>query len=595
MMAETSDFIAKRFLLATNDNEDKRVSLHDAVKQLVNPGMALHISCAGTIPYGIGYEIIRQFAGKAPQFKIVTLGATNLVQLMCESELVKSLVVSYAGDIYPRPNVSIVFQRAFKKGLRIENWSIVSLISRLVSAAMGLEFLPTKSIAGSSMESENRDSFKSIDDPFGSGKRVGLVKSLKPDLSIVHAWCADRSGNAIIVPPLGDSNFAFYASTHGVLLSTEKIVSTQYIREHASMTKVPSHLVRAVVELPFGAHPSSHFGLYGEGYSEDLPFIINLRQSGKNEETMKKWIDEWVLSGDQGTYLEKLGTERLMSLVGLRNPESWRTEIKNKLKMISFDDPCNAVERMIVNGSREVVDSVIKGGYKVILAGQGISNLAAWMATYNLRDKGYPTNLLAEIGFFGYLPRASSPFIFNKSNIPTCLMLTDSFEALGMTLGNRNSIAVLAAAQIDRRGNINDTKIGNVFLVGSGGANDIGSYAKEIVVIASHETLRLVEEVPYITVPGDRVSKLVTDEAVFEKVDGELVPTKHLFHTGVPEGEIWEHLSKKTGWKIGVPRPLTNMVEPNREEIQLLRLFDPDRYFLGKKKRIPDERSHEGK
>ena len=382
MMTEIPSFIDKRFLLATDEDEDKRISLHDAVKELVNPAITLHISSAGTIPYGVGYEIIRQFSREEPQFRIVTLGATSLVQLMCESDLVESLVVSYAGDIYPRPNVSAAFQRAFKKGLKIENWSLVSLISRLVAGAMGLEFLPTKSIAASSMEIENRDSFKSIDDPFGTERKVGLVKSIRPDLSIAHAWCADRSGNAIIVPPLGDGNFAFYASTGGVLLSAEKIVSTEYIRQHAWMTKVPSHLVKAVVELPFGAHPAAYLGPNGEGYSEDLQFILDLRETGKNDELLKKWIDEWVLSVNHDKYLEKLGTERLMSLVGLRNPESWRTEINNKLKTIPFDKPCNSIERMVINGSHEVVDSVIKSDYKVILADKGFQILQhGWQYT----------------------------------------------------------------------------------------------------------------------------------------------------------------------------------------------------------------------
>jgi acyl CoA:acetate/3-ketoacid CoA transferase beta subunit len=348
------------------------------------------------------------------------------------------------------------------------------------------------------------------------------------------------------------------------------------------MAKVPGHLVKAVVELPFGAHPSANFGLYGEGYSEDLQFIINLRQSGKDEATLKNWIDEWVLSVNHAKYLEKLGTDRLMSLVGLGNPESWRTEIKTKLNKINFDEQCNNIERAIINGSHEVADSVTNGGYRIILAGQGISNLAAWMATYNLRDKGFPVNLLAEIGFFGYLPRPSSPFIFNKSNIPTCLMLTDSFEALGMTLGSGENIGVLAAAQVDKKGNINDTRVGDFFLVGSGGANDVGSNAKEIVVVALQEPLRLVKQVSYVTVPGERVSKLVTDEVVFEKVDGELVPTKCLPLFGVPNEKILEWLSKKTGWKIDKTDKLDFMKEPSREEIQLLRLFDPDRYFIGK-------------
>jgi acyl CoA:acetate/3-ketoacid CoA transferase alpha subunit/acyl CoA:acetate/3-ketoacid CoA transferase beta subunit len=544
----------------------------------------LHTSSAGTIPYGIGYEIIRQFFGKSPKFVIVSLGATNLAQLLCATELVDSLVVTYAGDVYPRPNVSAVFNWAFRKGVKIENWSILSLMSRFIAGAMGLEFLPTRSIIGSSMEKENRDSFKVVEDPFGSGKKVGLVKALKPDLSIIHAWCADRSGNAIIVPPLGDSNFALHASKGGVILSTEKIVPTEYIRRHATMTRVPGHLVNAVIELPFGAHPSSHIGLYGEGYSEDLPFLINMRRVGKDVTALKKWIEEWVLSVNHDTYLEKLGTERLMSLRGLRNPDSWKTEIKNKLHLIPFDQSCNPIERLIINGCHEVVDLTEKRGYRVILAGQGISNLAGWLALYDLRDRGLQVNLLAEVGFYGYLPRASSPFIFNKSNIPTCSMLTDSFEALGLTLGSRDSLGVLAAAQIDKNGNINDTRVGDFFLVGSGGANDVGSNAKEIVVVAPQEELRLVKEVSYITVPGERVTKLVTDQAVFEKVDGEFTLTKCLPLYGLPNEMIVETISKKTGWKINSPENLSFINEPTRGEIQLLRLFDPDRYFVGRGK-----------
>lgn len=581
-MAGMSEFIYKRFLIPHDEGEDKRVSLCDAVKECVKPGITLHTSCAGTIPYAMGYEIIRQFHGRTPKFRIVSLGATNLAQLLCAADLVDSLVVSYAGDVYPRPNVSTVFHRAFKKGVKIENWSILSLVSRFIAGAMGLEFLPTRSIVGSSMEKENKDSFKVIEDPFGSGGKVGLVNALKPDMSIVHAWCADRSGNAIIVPPLGDSNFAFHASKGGVVLSAEKIVSTEYIRRHATMARVPGHLVNAVVELPFGAHPSSHFGLYGEGYSEDLPFIVNMRQVGKDEVALKNWIEEWVLSVDHNKYLEKLGTERLMSLVGLRNPESWRTEIRNKLVLIPFDEACNPIERVIINGCHEVIDSIEKGGYRVMLAGQGISNLAAWLALYALRDKGLPVNLLAEVGFYGYLPRPSSPFIFNKSNIPTCLMLTDSFEALGMTLSSRDSIAVLAAAQIDKEGNINDTRVGGIFLVGSGGANDIGSSAKEIVVVVPHEPLRFVEEVSYITVPGKRVTKIVTDLAVFEKVDGEMLLTKYYSHGNLSEEKVVAEIVKKTGWELERADKLQKMKKETKEEIQLLRLFDPDRYFIGK-------------
>lgn len=252
---------------------------------------------------------------------------------------------------------------------------------------------------------------------------------------------------------------------------------------------------------------------------------MKLRQAGKEEGTLRKWIEDWILGVDHNRYLEKLGANRLKSLVELRNPESWKSEIGGKLTTISFETECNDVEKMIINASHEIVESTIRGGHRVILAGQGVSNLAAWISTYALQDKGLSVNLLAEIGFFGYLPRPSSPFIFNKSNIPTCTMLTDSFEALGMTLHSTDSIGVLAAAQIDLEGNINDTRVGDFFLVGSGGANDVGSNAKEIVVVVPHGPLRLVKEVTYITVPGKRVSKIVTDKAVFEKIQERMVLT----------------------------------------------------------------------
>jgi acyl CoA:acetate/3-ketoacid CoA transferase beta subunit len=161
-------------------------------------------------------------------------------------------------------------------------------------------------------------------------------------------------------------------------------------------------------------------------------------------------------------------------------------------------------------------------------------------------------------------------------------MLTDSFEALGMTLGNRENIGVLAAAQVDVEGNINDTKVGDFFLVGSGGANDVGSNAKEIVVVAPHEPMRLVKKVSYVTVPGERVTKVVTEDAVFEKVQGEMVLTKYYPRSDLPQDRTIAELSKKTSWKLEPAEKLEKMKNPTKEEVQLLRLFDPDRFFLGK-------------
>jgi glutaconate CoA-transferase, subunit B len=65
----------------------------------------------------------------------------------------------------------------------------------------------------------------------------------------------------------------------------------------------------------------------------------------------------------------------------------------------------------------------------------------------------------------------------------------------------------IGAGQIDRFGNVNTSVIGDadrptVRLPGSGGANDIVSSCREILIMTRHERRRFVERVDFITSPG---------------------------------------------------------------------------------------------
>ena len=68
-------------------------------------------------------------------------------------------------------------------------------------------------------------------------------------------------------------------------------------------------------------------------------------------------------------------------------------------------------------------------------------------------------------------------------------------------------VGFIGGAQIDQYGNINSTVIGDyrspkVRLPGSGGANDIASHAKRLLLIVSHERRRFPVQCDYITSPG---------------------------------------------------------------------------------------------
>ena len=560
------------------------------MRRHVQPGMTIHLGTACIPPFGIIYELVRHFRGKDPRFTLVTLGLTTVCSLLVHTGLIRKAITTFLGDSYPSPGPNPVFQRALRDGkLEVEHWSLLSIIQRLKAGAMGVGFLPTRSILGSSMERENRHDFQVLEDPFKKGERIGLVRGINPDISFYHGLAADPQGNTLFAPPYAENLYGAMASKKGVVVTVEKIVSTDFLRAHAGYVRLPGYRVLSVSEVPFGGHPSgcTAHGLIGiEGYAIDNPFVFEMRQACKKREALDLWMEEWVLNcPDQGAYLRKLGEERMKSLKGKAHPEAWLFGLESLRPKIRTDEPANAMERMVIAATREIISRVRKKDYQTLLAGIGASNLAAWLATYLLRQGGSDVDVMAEIEFFGYLPRPGDPFIFNLSNVPTCKMLTDVSEVLGILMGGENQrcLGALSAAQVDRWGNLNSTIIPpNLLITGSGGANDVASGASEVLVVVPQSPLRFVPEVSYITGPGLRVKTVVTTLGIFEKLDGN----KEFSLVGVIEDgessveETVRSIKEQCKWDLKIVPELRAIALPTTDELALLRLFDPQKFFL---------------
>jgi acyl CoA:acetate/3-ketoacid CoA transferase beta subunit len=400
---------------------------------------------------------------------------------------------------------------------------------------------------------------------------------------------ADSQGNTLFAPPYAENLYGALASKRGVIVTVEKIVSTDFLRAHSGHVRLPGYRVLSVSEVPFGGHPSgcSAHGVAGiQGYSVDNPFVLELRKACKRKETLDLWMDEWVSAcSDQPAYLKKLGEERLTILKERSHPDSWHEELETVRPQIREDESANAMERMVIVATREIISRVKQNHYRTLLAGIGASNLAAWLATYLLRQEGYEIDVMAEIGFFGYLPRPADPFIFNLSNIPTCKMLSDVSEVLGLLMSgeNQSCLGALSAAQVDRFGNLNSTIVPpNLLITGSGGANDVASGASEVLVVVPHSSLRFVAQVPYITAPGHRVKTLVSTLGLFEKIYDQ----REFSLTGVIQDgkstpdETIRSIKAQCGWDLKVAPSLRTIGLPTAEEMALLRLFDPQKFFL---------------
>jgi len=586
------EVITRRLELPLHEGPDKTATLEEAVRRHVEAGDTLYVAAAHGRPNAAVREIARQWWGKTPGFTLAAVGVGSPWTALIHGNLVRRTITTFMGEGYPFPTPQALISRAVLDGrLEVQNWSMLTFPLRLLAGAMGVPFLPTKSLLGSSMEEDNARAgdFAAVDDPFGGSGRVGYVRALVPDVAIVHGWVADRAGNVIIGTPMNENLYGAMAARRGAVVTVERIVPTEFIRRHAHLVKLPGQYVRAVVEAPQGSHPGGMYGMGEaelEGYAEDLDWILECRRAFRKPETADAWIKEWILDvPTHEAYLAKVGYAKIMETKGRADSDAWVSELESlSSKLPAPDAPATAPEWMVVAAARMLQDKVRAHGYKTFLAGVGNSNLAAWLAGYELKQAGVDVEIMAETGMVGYLPRPAEPFVFSFRNFPSCKMLTDILHVMGIFMGGRHNACLgsLAAGQIDRYGNINSTIIpGKAYVTGSGGANDITSSAREVVVSLLQSPPRFVDKVPYITAPGRTVRTVVSDLGVYEKEHEDGALRLAGVFGNRPEAQAVEAARAACGWDLAVAPRLRRFESPTADELALIRLFDPRRYFLG--------------
>ena len=583
--------IRQRLEIPLDEGPDKTTTLEEAMRRHVSAGATVYLGAAHGRPNPAVRELVRQWWGKTPGFTLAAVGVGSPWTALIHGGLVRRVITTFMGEGYPFPTPQALISRAVLDGrLEVSNWSMLTFPLRLLAGAMGVPFLPTRSLLGSTMEEDNARAGDLIvaDDPFGADGRVAYVRALVPDVALLHGWVADRTGNVITAAPLNENMYGAMAARGGAVVTVEKIVSTDFIRRHADLVRLPSQYVRAVVETPHGNHPGGMYGMNVpelEGYAEDMEWILECRRAFRKADTADAWIREWMLEvPDHAAYLSKLGYGRIMETKGRAHTDAWVSELDTLASRLSTSATATPSEWMVVAAARMLAEKVRGRGYKTFLAGVGNSNLAAWLAAYQLKRSGAEVELMAETGMVGYLPRPAEPFVFSFRNFPSCKMLTDILHVMGIFMGGRHNqcMGSLAAGQIDKHGNINSTIMpGVTYITGSGGANDITSSSREVVVCLQQSPRRFVDKVPYITAPGRTVRTVVSDLGVYEKTtEHDELTLTGLFGEG-PEAPAVHAAREACGWDLRVAPALRRFEAPTADELALVRLFDPRRYFLG--------------
>src|SRR5580704_16466302 len=291
---------------------DKRVSLADAIS-LVSDGamVALGGGLCARLPMALVRELIRQgrrglhLIGSAHSIDVDLLVATGAVR-RCEESY-----VGFEQDLGLAPG----YRRAAEAGtIEVAESCCATILAQLRAAEMGLPFLPVRGVRGSDIGRLHPE-YAEITCPF-TGETLVAVPALRPDVALLHAPAGDRYGNLHLDQPyVLDERFA--SASRLVIATVDELGSPGEIA--AAGITIPAHLVTAVAEVPFGAHPTSCYPRYAYDRAH-LSEYVTAAQGGDDE--LGKYLAIY-LSGTEDDYRQAVGSDRLDKLT--RWPESTAT------------------------------------------------------------------------------------------------------------------------------------------------------------------------------------------------------------------------------------------------------------------------------
>lgn len=283
---------------------DKVMDEHEAVKRFIKDGDYIGVELYGTVrcPMSVVRELVRQ--GK----KHLRFAGQGLLELdfPLAAGLVDAMDITYVG--YEVLGLSNIFRRAAESGkVKLVEWSNAAMSWRFKAAAMGVPFIPVRSMLGT--DTLKYSSAKVVKDPF-TGIHVTLLPALILDVGIIHVHRADKYGNAQID---GISGFAFEMARacKRLIISTEELIPTEEIQRYPERTIIPWFLVDAVVVAPFGSHP----GEMCYCYERDQEHLLEFLKAAETEEMTQQYLKKYVYGPKtHKDYLDLIGHDRLEAL-----------------------------------------------------------------------------------------------------------------------------------------------------------------------------------------------------------------------------------------------------------------------------------------
>ncbi len=311
--------------MGIHSSREKLCSLTEAVSRIENGSIvAVGGNLSAREPMAIIREMIRQ--GKRDMHSIGGAHGVD-IDLLCAGGVLKKVQNSYVGfeaDFGLAPNYRRMVQE--KKVIPLDT-DCVAVLVQLRASVFGLPFMPMKLVSGTDILKLHPE-YVTMSCPY-TGEKVTLVPAVRPDWAIIHAHKSDPRGNVKLYPPYFADLLAVEASKNSII-SVEEIVSEEEMNEIGAT--IPYYEVTAVVELPYGAHPTSCY----PDYTYDRVHLSEYVSLGnRGEEVFKnEYLGKFVYGvKDHEEYLELVGGEKRLGELKKWNEsdETWQRLLKEEV------------------------------------------------------------------------------------------------------------------------------------------------------------------------------------------------------------------------------------------------------------------------
>ncbi len=304
-MNPDSDHARQTFRAKSKALAEKVMSVPEAVDQFVSDGDYLGSGGFGgnRIATALLHEIVRQ---QKQDLSLAGHTTTHDFQILCagnetgRGQLLRRVDIAYIVGLEAR-GLSPHARRVCESGqVEFCEWSNYTLALRFQAAAMGVPYLPVRSLAGT--DTFRKSAARRVVCPF-TGQELIAVPALWPDLALIHVHESDAFGNCRI-RGTSVADWCLARAAKKLIISCERLVSNDEIRRDPTATIIPYYCVDAVCEVPYGSYP----GNMPYEYYSDEDHLRQWLQAESDPETHRQFLDDCIFGvSDFTEYLERCG------------------------------------------------------------------------------------------------------------------------------------------------------------------------------------------------------------------------------------------------------------------------------------------------